>query len=136
MKGSTKQLLSLLDSETTDVSSLVTNPLDEKAKLPVPVEVAQQGRQAVRSWILKQTKAPKASSIKLIVLGHGRAGKTSLLRMFESNQNVTNDCASTIGVDVRDTTRNGMQVNILDFAGQPEYQQIHHVRTCYSSSIW
>ena len=70
-------------------------------------------------------------TIKLVVLGHGRIGKTTLLSALENILNPTSpqhqqpEIVSTVGIDCKPLNLAGGEVMVWDFAGQLEYAATH-----------
>jgi energy-coupling factor transporter ATP-binding protein EcfA2 len=72
------------------------------------------------------------NAIKLVVLGHGRIGKTTLLSSLEdilkpnsNNNHKQHEISSTVGIDCKSLDIAGGEVVVWDFAGQMEYAATH-----------
>jgi len=94
-----------------------------------PIEIAEQGIEAIRQYFanLKAGEQP-LNEVKLILVGEGAAGKTSLVKQllgegFNKRENTTH------GVSIRgwqpETGDRKIRVNIWDFGGQ-EIQHATH----------
>ena len=80
-------------------------------------------------WISEKS-AEARKVMKIVALGHGRAGKTTLLRTIQYGADGVHT-PSTIGVNLFDLSWPGSPSDILframDFAGQLQYHSVHSV---------
>jgi len=102
-----------------------------------PPEIVMQGRQAIFNYFQERKKqgTSKIYEAKLVLIGDGRAGKTTLCAKLQNvNADLPPEDASTKGVEVHinkyqfnRTDGTPFAINIWDFAGQEKYQAIHQV---------
>lgn len=125
--------ISRLPIEIAQMTSLQTlyvfdNPLEDP-----PLEVTEQGIEAIREYLRQKLEAEQETiyEAKLIIVGEGAAGKTTLVKKIE---NPDYPCPTpeyaTRGIDVKEwhfILENGedFRVNILDFGGQEIYHSTH-----------
>jgi hypothetical protein len=110
--------------ETIDLSN---NPVE----VP-PLEIVDRGVEAVREYF-RQLEAQGTDYLyeaKLIIVGEGGAGKTTLAKKLQDPDYALKDEESTAGIDVaywRFPLPNGrnFQANIWDFGGQEIYHATH-----------
>lgn len=100
-----------------------------------PPEVIDRGREAIREYFaqLDASGARLVHEAKLILLGDGRSGKTSLANRLLGKELPT-ETDRTLGVDVvigayQFALSNGdlFKINIWDFAGQDKYKTLHQL---------
>jgi internalin A len=106
------------------------NPLEG-----VPPEVLARGRHAVLGYFkeLDIADVDKIWEAKLVLVGDGGAGKTTLVRKLKNRDfKVPHEEPSTKGVETRieyhtfkGEEGQDIKVNVWDFAGQEKYQAIH-----------
>ena len=97
-----------------------------------PVEIIKRGKEAVRAWFeaLEEEGARRLNEVKVLLVGYGGAGKTSLVRKlttgkFKKNEPKTHGVRRTdwkIKVDGEDIT-----VHFWDYGGQGIMQATHRV---------
>ena len=73
---------------------------------------------------------PVKPCIKILLLGHGGSGKTSLVKCLQqlvgaATQGASLTEASTIGIETHTLTESGVDLSVWDFAGQLEYHSTH-----------
>ena len=123
------------------------------AQLAVPRSVVQQGRAAVREWIFTADHVA-LPRIKLLLLGHGRSGKTTLVQALKlqlgGGGGVGGDRAlhesqllgmqSTMGVAItapRDfPLHRDIRFQVYDFAGQLEYLTAHQYFLSTTNAVY
>jgi internalin A len=107
---------------------LHNNPL----KSP-PAEVAQQGNAAILNYFREQETqgVDYLYEAKLLIIGEGGAGKTSLLRrLYQPDKPMPEEQDSTKGIDIYRhdfSLKNGrtFRLNVWDFGGQEIYHATH-----------
>jgi hypothetical protein len=98
-----------------------------------PPEIVQQGHQAVLNY-LREIEAQGEDHLyeaKVLILGDGGAGKTSLLRrLYQADLPLPAEDESTKGIDIHrheftDAAERPFQLNVWDFGGQQIYHATH-----------
>ena len=106
---------------------LYDNPLKEP-----PPEVAEQGIDAIRVWFtaLDAEGGRKLNEVKVLLVGYGGAGKTSLVRRLIKNEFNKNE-SKTHGVNIDDwpiqVDGEDIMVHLWDYGGQGIMQATHRV---------
>ena len=126
--------LSILPEWITELENLKWLYLDNNQLTTPPPEIANRGIEEIREYFrqLRYQGKDQLYEAKLLILGEGGAGKTSLAKKIEdSNYELQDEEKSTEGVDIspwlfplEDVSRN-FQVNIWDFGGQEIYHATH-----------
>jgi internalin A len=108
---------------------------DNKDLATPPPEIVSQGRYAIAGYFreLALQGSEKLYEAKLVLVGDGPAGKTTLRRkLLDADAPLPTADESTKGVEIdidqyNFTGREGkpFRVNVWDFAGQEKYQAIH-----------
>jgi internalin A len=100
-----------------------------------PLDIVKQGDEAIREYFkqLKKSGAERLNEAKLILLGDGRSGKTSLANRLLGKE-LPKEADRTVGVDIvigayNFPLANGkdFKINIWDFAGQDKYKTLHQL---------
>lgn len=98
----------------------------------VPFEVAKLGPSATGNYFdsLKKGESRNLCEAKLIIVGQGKVGKTSLARKLTDNFYIVNpNETATEGIEIHnwvwDYTGRKYKVNIWDFGGQEIYHATH-----------
>lgn len=100
-----------------------------------PPEILKQGNNAIHEYFVQRKKSGEEllNEAKLILLGDGRSGKTSLANRL-LKKNLPTECDRTQGVDIvigeySFDLANGkdFKINIWDFAGQDKYKTLHQL---------
>ena len=97
------------------------------------VEIANQGPEAVRNYFreIETQGVDRLYEAKVLILGGGGAGKTSLLRrLYQTDQPLPTEDQTTRGIDIHRqdfTADNGkpFRLNVWDFGGQQIYHATH-----------
>jgi len=98
-----------------------------------PIEVVEQGSKAILRYFNEREKAgtDQIYEAKLLLIGEGGAGKTSLCRkLFDPEADLPKEQDTPRGIDIQPLyfdLANGkkFRLNIWDFAGQGKYQSAH-----------
>jgi internalin A len=117
----------ILQLENLKVLDLSGNPLENP-----PIEVVQKGVEAIKDYFrqLQEVGEDYLYEAKLLIVGEGGAGKTTLANKIKDENYRLKDEETTRGIDViewRFSMENGHQfrVNIWDFGGQEIYKDTH-----------
>ena len=97
------------------------------------VEIANQGPEAVRNYFreIETQGIDRLYEAKVLILGEGGAGKTSLLRrLYQTDLPLPTEDQTTRGIDIRRqdfVAANGkpFRLNVWDFGGQQIYHATH-----------
>ncbi|WNM61475.1 leucine-rich repeat domain-containing protein [Candidatus Nitrospira neomarina] len=98
-----------------------------------PPEVVQQGHEAVLNYFreIEGQGVDRLYEAKMLIVGEGRAGKTSLLRrLYQADQPLPDEDETTKGIDIHRhdfPLANGrtFRLNVWDFGGQQIYHATH-----------
>jgi small GTP-binding protein len=97
-----------------------------------PIEIIKQGRDAILKYFDELEKGKDyLYEAKLLIVGDGRVGKTTLEKKFQNeNAELPTEEETTFGVDIdkyefRSSDGNVFTVNIWDFGGQKKYYPAH-----------
>ncbi|MGK7931113.1 MAG: COR domain-containing protein [Microcystaceae cyanobacterium] len=104
------------------------NPLETP-----PLNIAEEGIEAMRIYFkdIQQSGQDTLYEAKLIIIGEGEAGKTTLMKkILNPNYDINNNELSTEGIDVQEyhfpcENDQDFRVNIWDFGGQEIYHATH-----------
>ena len=109
------------------VLKLTTNPIETP-----PIEIARKGLKAIKEYFRQIQEEGKdyIYEAKLLIVGEGGAGKTTLAKKIESPDYQLNpDEESTEGIDIIQWSfpykESTFRVNIWDFGGQQIYHATH-----------
>lgn len=96
----------------------------------VPTEVHQRGPRAVQDWLLASSEARPVNEVKLVLVGSGGVGKTSLGRRLGSGR-FLDDEPSTHGIEISSLQRrmegDDFSINLWDFGGQEVMHATHQL---------
>ncbi len=97
-----------------------------------PPGVAKQGRQAILNYVGERTGGvDHLYEAKMLILGEGRSGKTSLLRrLYKPSEPLPSESDTTKGIEIFPhifKLKNGQEfrLNVWDFGGQQIYRATH-----------
>ena len=106
--------------------NLYDNPL-----MKPPLEVVKQGKQSIKSYfdLIQSEDTTLLNEAKLLIVGQGGVGKTSLLKSLVSNGFNEREI-STEGIDIEKWTiaiegNKSFDINLWDFGGQEIYYSTH-----------
>jgi internalin A len=130
--------LTALPEEIGQLTSLKNLYLAENRLSQIPPEVVEQGGLAIRDYYRQrlEEKTDYIYEAKLLVIGEGGAGKTSLAnKLISSNYKLKLEGGetpekSTEGIDVlrlgfKHSSGNPFRINLWDFGGQEIYHATH-----------
>ncbi len=121
-----------IPAELGKLTNLTTLELDDNPLTNPPIEVIRQGVDAVRQWFesLIAEGEKKLNEVKVLLVGYGGAGKTSLVRRL-TNGKFQSDEVKTHGVRITrwPITVDGEEVTVhlWDYGGQGIMQATHRV---------
>ncbi|MFB8792263.1 MAG: COR domain-containing protein [Potamolinea sp.] len=124
--------LTSLPREIGQLTNLTWLSLDHNPLTSPPPEIVQQGTQAILAYLRQQMEGSQRQWVsKLLVVGEGGVGKTSLLRALRKEAFDTQE-STTHGIEIRSlelahpTEANvTMHLNTWDFGGQEIYHATH-----------
>lgn len=125
-------LLTKLPESITILQNLTSLDLMDNQLAMPPQEVAEKGIKAIREYFrqLSEQGQEQLYEAKMLILGEGGAGKTTLARKIQDPSYTLRDEKSTEGVNI--TTWSfpvdediAFRVNIWDFGGQEIYHATH-----------
>jgi len=95
-----------------------------------PIEIIKQGKDAIKNYFAELEKGKvNLYETKLLLVGYGAVGKTSLMKRLLYNEYNENE-VSTEGIDIKrwdlkTKNNNELKINIWDFGGQEIYHSTH-----------
>jgi len=96
-----------------------------------PIEIVHAGIDTIREYFkeISKSESVKLFETKLLIVGHGAVGKTSLVKRLVENTYVENE-KTTEGIDIKNwelklNEENNLKINIWDFGGQEIYYSTH-----------
>ena len=124
--------MSELPDSITRLQNLSELDLRDNPLVNPPIEIAEQGINAIREYFHEKEEGEDTLyEAKLIIVGEGSAGKTTLARkILDPNSSMPKPEETTKGIDVLEwhfKMDNGQdfRVNIWDFGGQEIYHATH-----------
>jgi len=104
------------------------NPLENP-----PIEIVKQGNVAILKYFeaLEAQETIELYEAKMLIIGGGSVGKTSLLRKFISKENkLPEEEETTKGIDIQEyhfqtAANKDFRINMWDFGGQEIYHSTH-----------
>ncbi|WP_287244858.1 MULTISPECIES: leucine-rich repeat domain-containing protein [unclassified Okeania] len=128
---SRNQLTTLPDS-ITKLTNLTTLYLSRNPLETPPIEITEKGIEAIREYLqqIKEEGTDYLYEAKLLIIGEGGAGKTTLANKIQNPDYKLQEEDSTKGIEVHQwnfPTKNEheFQMNIWDFGGQEIYHATH-----------
>jgi internalin A len=122
--------LSKLPSDIAELKNLATLSLVQNPLEDPPIEIAEQGIDAIRKYFedKKAQGTKKLNQVKVILVGEGGSGKTSLVKQllkkrFNQNEKTTHG----IRIEEKELECNGNKIkaNFWDFGGQDIMHATH-----------
>lgn len=125
--------LSELPLEVGNLSNLITIYLSDNHLQDPPPEITRRGAEVIVNYLFQKLEQGKdyIYEAKLLIIGEGEAGKTSLAKKIENNNYpLDKGEASTEGIDVIHwnfelSDKTPFRLNIWDFGGQEIYHSTH-----------
>jgi len=123
--------LSSVPAEIGQLINLWQLELSNNLLEPLPPEIESKGLKAILNFYRQQQETDRLYEAKLLIVGEGSAGKTTLAKKIQDPKyRLQQDENTTEGIDViqwkflLDNNRE-FQVNIWDFGGQEIYHATH-----------
>lgn len=121
--------LSELPPKIGQITNLKILNLDDNPFISPPLEIAKKGLRATKEYLSSlEGESQTLSEVKVLLVGEGGAGKTSLTRAF-FNETFNQSELTTHGIRIKNwQVKNGqknMRVNIWDFGGQEVMHATH-----------
>jgi GTPase SAR1 family protein len=96
----------------------------------IPGEIEEQGVSAINAYLKNlsnKTAMVSLNHVRAIFLGHGEAGKTSLIRALHGEQVIKGDEAMTAGIEIREWLVPNTEIlaHLWDFGGQVVFHSTH-----------
>jgi small GTP-binding protein len=104
---------------------LYGNPLEEP-----PLEIIRKGKKAIKTYFqsLRESKLLPLNEVKVLLVGDGGAGKTSLVKRLKGKEFNRNEC-QTHGINIDEwkltDKKNGITAHLWDFGGQQIMHATH-----------
>lgn len=97
-----------------------------------PIEIIKQGNSAILNYIKEKGEdTVKLREVKMLIVGEGGAGKTSLLRrLYQKDKALPEENESTKGIEIhrhdfKMSDGSDFRLNVWDFGGQEIYHATH-----------
>ena len=124
--------LTALPPEVAQLTNLTALSLDNNQLTAPPPEIVTQGTQAILVYLRERLESSSRQwASKLLVVGEGGVGKTSMLRALKGEPFSAQE-STTRGIDIHPVeiphpadANITMQLSIWDFGGQEIYHAIH-----------
>ncbi|MEI7584228.1 COR domain-containing protein [Runella sp.] len=107
--------------------NLYNNPLESP-----PTHIVEQGREAMLQWWERKEKEgiKPLNEVRVLFLGWGNAGKTSVMRRLIGQEPTQGDEDSTHGINlvpwqIKTSSEQNVKVNLWDFGGQEIQHHTH-----------
>ncbi len=109
------------------MKNISINELNTDISENIPIEIKEQGKEAIKLWLAKNEKLP-VNETKVIFVGEGAVGKTSVMKQLMNLQFNPNE-PETKGININELTvkhnETDINLNLWDFGGQ-EYMHATH----------
>ncbi|HAK76392.1 MAG TPA: hypothetical protein DCM71_05675, partial [Runella sp.] len=120
-------LIKIFDKNHDSYIDLANNPLQSP-----PTHIVQQGREAMLQWWERKGRegVKPLNEVRVLFLGWGNAGKTSVMRRVLGQEPTQGDEDSTHGINlvpwqVKTQSEQNVKVNLWDFGGQEIQHHTH-----------
>lgn len=130
--------LTELSPKVANMSSLKSLNLEGNPFDMLPPEIVARGIESIRFFFKELEEIDYLYEVKLIIVGEGRVGKTSISKALIDNDFNLNDEESTEGININswvipnseiikinEKIQRDFQINIWDFGGQEIYHSTH-----------
>lgn len=130
--------LTELSPKIANMSSLKSLNLEGNPFDMLPPEIVARGIESIRFFFKELEEIDYLYEVKLIIVGEGRVGKTSISKALANDDFNLNDEESTEGININswvipnheiikinEKIQRDFQINIWDFGGQEIYHSTH-----------
>lgn len=128
--------LTNIPEEFSELKMLKFIELENNPIISPPIEIVMRGIKSIKEYfegIKNDEEIDFLYEIKLLLVGEGRVGKTSISKMLVDNNYVLSKEDSTEGIDINRIVipkkdlgiKRDMTINVWDFGGQEIYHSTH-----------